>query len=52
LLTLSTTYHRRSLVEAVFSSIKARFGATVRAMSLQMQSLRLTLKVFCYNLVN
>jgi len=46
------TYHRRSLVEAVFSSIKARFGATVRAMSLQMQSLRLTLKVFCYNLVN
>jgi len=46
------TYHRRSLVEAVFSSIKARFGGTVRAMSLQMQSLRLTLKVFCYNLVN
>jgi len=46
------TYHRRSLVEAVFSSIKERFGGTVRAMSLPMQSLRLTPRVFCYNLVN
>ncbi len=46
------TYHQRSLVESAFSSIKARFDSTVRAMSLPMQSLRLTLKVFCYNLVS
>ena len=45
-------YHQRSLVESAFSSIKARFDSTVRAMSLLMQSLRLTLKVFCYNLVS
>jgi len=46
------TYRRRSLVEAVFSSIRARFGGTVRAVSISMQSLRLTPRVFCYNLTN
>jgi len=46
------TYHRRSLADAVFSSIKARFGGAVSAMSISVQSLRLTLKVFCYNPVS
>ena len=33
------TYHRRSLVESVFSSFKCRFTAVVRAKTLQAQRL-------------
>ena len=45
-------YHQRNLVESAFSSMKARFSAIVRAKSLPMQQLRLTLRCICYNLVN
>jgi len=44
-------YSQRSLVETVFSSIKERFSAIVRARSLHMQKLRLTMRCICYNLI-
>ena len=43
------TYHRRSLVESVFSSLKARFGAVVAAKTLPLQRLQLILRSICYN---
>ena len=45
-------YHRRSLVESTFSSIKARFGAVVTAKTLPLQRLQLILKSICYNLLS
>ena len=42
-------YHRRSLVESVFSSLKARFGAVVAAKTLPLQRLQLILRSICYN---
>ena len=46
------TYHRRSLVESVFSSFKARFGAVVAAKTLPLQRLQLILRSICYNLLS
>ena len=46
------TYHRRSLVESVFSSLKARFGAVVAAKTLPLQRLQLILRSICYNLLS
>ena len=46
------TYHRRSLVESVFLSFKARFGAVVAAMTLPLQRLQLILRSVCYNLLS
>ena len=48
---LERTYHRRSLVESVFSSLKARFGAVVAAKPLPLQRLQLILRSVCYNLL-
>ena len=45
-------YHRRSLVESVFSSLKARFGAVVAAKTLPLQRLQLILRSICYNLLS
>ena len=46
------TGHRRSLVEAVFSSLKARFGAVVAAKTLPLQRLQLILRSICCNLLS
>ena len=46
------TYHRRSLVESVFSSFKARFGAAVAAKTFPLQRLHLILRSVCYNLLS
>ena len=43
------TYHRRSLVESVFSSLKARFGAVFAAKTLPLQRLQLILRSICYH---
>ena len=48
---LERTYHRRSLVESVLSSLKARFGAVVAAKPLPLQRLQLILRSVCYNLL-
>ncbi len=44
-------YHRRSLVEGVFSVIKERFGAVARARTAPMRRVHLSLMCICYNLV-
>ena len=44
------TYHRRSIVESVFSSFKCRFTAVIRAKTLSAQRL-LLLRCACYNLL-
>ena len=46
------TYHRRSIVESVFSSFKYRFTAVVRAKTLSTQRLQLPLRCVCYNLLS
>ncbi len=46
------TYHRRSIVESVFSSFKCRFTAVVRAKMLPAQRLQLLLRCVCYNLLS
>ena len=46
------TCHRRSLVESVFSPLKARFGAVVAAKTLPLQRLQLILRSICYNLLS
>ena len=45
------TYHRRSLVESVFSSFKARLGAVVAAKTFPLQRPQLILGSICYNLL-
>ena len=47
-----TTYHRRSIVESVFSSFKCRFTAVVRAKTLPTQRLQLLLRCVCCNLLS
>ena len=49
---LERTYHRRSLVESVFPSLKARLGAVVAAKTLPLQRLQLILRSICYNLLS
>jgi transposase len=44
-------YHVRSFVEAIFSSIKKRFGNFLRSVKKSMQEKELALKVVCYNVV-
>ncbi len=44
-------YHRRSLVETAFSSIRERFGAAARTKTFCMRRLQLALKCVCHNLV-
>lgn len=44
------TYHIRSYVEAVFSSIKKCFGDYVRAVKKRMQQKEIAVKVVCYNI--
>ena len=46
------TYHRRSLVESVFSSFKVRFGAVVAAKTFPLQRLQLILRSVCYSLLS
>ena len=46
------TYHRRSIVESVFSSFKCRFTAVVRAKTLPTQRLQLLLRCVCYNMLS
>ena len=46
------TYHRRSLVESVFSPFKARFGAVVAAKTFPLQRFQLILRSVCYNLLS
>lgn len=43
-------YHCRSIVEAVFSSLKRRFGSFVRSIKKWFQRRETTIKVLCYNL--
>jgi transposase len=43
-------YHCRSFVEAVFSSIKRRWGEKLRSVNRWFQRKELTIKVICYNL--
>ncbi len=45
------TYHQRSLVESVFSSMKERFTAVVRAKTAPMQRLQMALRCICYNII-
>lgn len=44
-------YHVRSFIEAVFSSIKKRFGNFLRSIKKPMQEKELALKVICYNVI-
>lgn len=44
-------YHVRSFIEAVFSSIKRRFGNFLCSIKKGMQEKELALKVVCYNVV-
>lgn len=44
-------YHIRSFVEAMFSSIKKRFGNFLRSVRKGMQRKELALKVVCYNVI-
>lgn len=44
-------YHIRSYVEAMFASIKKRFGNFLRSIKPRMQEKELSLKVICYDLV-
>lgn len=44
-------YHVRSFIEAIFSSIKRRFGNFLRSIRKRMQEKELALKVVCYNVV-
>ena len=43
------TYHRRSIVEAVFSSIKRTWGSTLRSRKYWNQRRELALKVLAYD---
>lgn len=43
-------YHCRSFVEAVFSSIKKRWGSRLRSVKRWLQRKELTIKVICYNI--
>ena len=43
-------YHCRSIVEAVFSAIKKRFGSTVRSIKKWYQRRETAIKVLCYNI--
>ena len=44
-------YHKRSLVEAVFSSMKKRLGSTAKAISNKGITAELGLRCICYNLI-
>ena len=46
------TYHQRSIVESVFSSLKSRFTAVVRAKKTATQRLQLIFRCICYNLLS
>jgi transposase len=43
-------YHCRSIVEAVFSALKRRFGGTVRSIKGWYQKRESAIKVLCYNI--
>jgi transposase len=43
-------YHSRSLSESAFSSIKRKFGASLRSKGFTAQTNELLCKVICYNL--
>ncbi len=45
-----THYHKRSNVESVFSMIKAKFGASVRAKTPTAQVNEVLCKVLCHNI--
>ena len=44
-------YHKRSLVETVFSSMKKRLGSTAKAASNKGITAELGLRCICYNLI-
>ena len=46
------TYHRRSIVESVFSSLKCRFTMVVRAKKSATRRLQLLFRGTCYNLLS
>ena len=43
-------YHKRSAVESTFSSVKRKFGASVRAKTPAAQMNEVLLKTLCFNL--
>lgn len=43
-------YHERSIIEAVFSSIKKRWGSKLRSIKKWLQRKELSIKVLCYNI--
>jgi len=45
-----TSYHRRNLVETVFSVIKRKFGESMKARKFQSQIKELKIKLILYNI--
>lgn len=45
------TYHQRSNVEAVFSSLKRRFGGFVTSIKRKIQQIEIAYKIIVYNLM-
>ena len=44
-------YHQRSVIEAVFSSLKRRLGGFVTSIKRQIQQIEIALKIIIYNLM-
>ncbi len=44
-------YHQRSVIEAVFSALKRRFGGTVASIKRSIQQVEIALKIIVYNLM-
>lgn len=45
------SYHQRSNIEAVFSSLKRRLGGYVTSIKRKIQQIEITLKIIVYNLM-
>lgn len=44
-------YHQRSIIEAVFSSLKRRLGGFVTSIKRRIQQIEIALKIIIYNLM-
>lgn len=44
-------YHQRSVIEAVFSALKRRFGGTITSIKRCIQQVEIALKIIVYNLM-
>jgi transposase len=44
-------YHQRSVIEAVFSSLKRRLGGFVTSIKRRIQQIEIALKIIVYNLM-